>query len=155
MIRLSVLLALCGAPALAQCPDPSLDAVQYDASGPELITPQTWEVQVGGAFLAPCPQWAVAGIDVQDLDGFLPAAPTAVFGLDAMAPHILMVMAQAECTPVLAVRSGDGQWFFGSDANGRQEVTLWGAPNGPLQVWVGAATPDGCAGTVTLETFDR
>lgn len=72
-----------------------------------------------------------------------------------MAPHILTVRAAAGCRPVLAVRSGDGLWFFGETKNGKQEVTLWGAPDGPLQVWIGAATPEGCEGEIELETYDR
>jgi len=95
------------------------------------------------------------GIVSGNLTGFQPTAPTAVFELDGMGPHILMVMAQAECSPVLAVRSGDGLWHFGQTANSRQEVTLCDAPNGVLQIWVGAATPEGFEGTVILETFDR
>ena len=109
-----------------------------------------------GSDPAPCDTWQAEGIVTGDLAGFLPTAPTAVFELEGMAPHILMVMAEASCDPVLAVRSADGLWHFGEARNDRQEVTVWGAPDeGPLQVWVGAGTEAGCEGTVILETFDR
>jgi hypothetical protein len=140
---------------LAACPDPDLAGERYAAIGVDLIAPQSWDVRAVGQHPAPCDDWTATGIVSGNLSGFLPAAPTAVFDLDGMGPHILMVMAQADCRPVLAVRSGDGLWYFGQTANGRQEVTLWGAPNGELKVWVGAATPEGCDGTVILETFDR
>jgi len=143
------------APAFAACPDPSLDSVQYAATGPELIAPQTWDVDVAGTNPAPCPEWLLSGLPVDGLDGFLSPAPTAVFELEGMGPHIMMVMAEAECSPMLAVRGGDGIWEFGRTANGRQEVTLWGVPDGPLHVWVGSATQETCEGTLTLETFDR
>lgn len=155
-MRLSVLFAaLWASPALAMCPDPNLEGARYVAAGPDLIVPQHWDVRASGQHPAPCDDWVATGIISGNLAGYLPSAPTAVFELDEMGPHILMVMAQAECSPVLAVRSGDGLWHFGQTANGRQEVTLWGAPNGALQVWVGATTIEGCDGTVILETFDR
>ncbi|MEN8841502.1 MAG: hypothetical protein ABF254_14660 [Octadecabacter sp.] len=150
-----LIVALWASPALASCPDPDLGGASYAAVGPDLIVPKNWDVRAVGQHPAPCEDWAEIGIAAGNLDGFLPAAPTAVFELDEMGPHILMVMARAECNPVLAVRSGDGLWHFGQTANGREEVTLWGAPKGALQVWVGAATREGCDGTVTLETFDR
>lgn len=141
--------------AAALCPDPDLGGQRYAATGPELIAPQQWSVRAEGSHMAPCADWEEQGIAAGELAGYLPVAPTAVFELDGMAPHILMVMAEAQCRPVLAARTADGLWFFGQTANGRQEVTIWGAPDGPLQVWVGAATEDGCDGTVILETFDR
>lgn len=151
----AIALAVLASPAFAVCPDPTLDSDRYEATGGELIVPQSWEVEVGGTNPAPCPAWLLSGLPVDGLDGFLSPAPTAVFDLDGMGPHIMMVMAQAECQPVLAVRTGDGIWEFGRPANGRQEVTLWGAPDGPLQVWVGSASQQTCEGTLTLETFDR
>ena len=156
-MRLSIFIAaLWASPALAICPDPNLTGAGYAAVGADLIVPQHWDVRAMGQHSAPCEDWVATGVVTGDLAGFLPTAPTAVFELDGMGPHIMMVMAQAEeCHPVLAVRSGDGLWYFGQTANGRQEVTLWGAPNGALKVWVGAVTPEGCDGTVTLETFDR
>lgn len=155
MKYLVLLLTLCASPAVAQCPDPGFDAPRYVTTGPGLIAPQTWDVVAIGGQAAPCDDWIARGVFTDGLTGFLPVAPTAVFDLDGMAPHILMVMAQADCAAVLAVRSGDGQWFFGGTARGREEVTLWGAPNAPLQVWVGTLGGDSCAATVTLETFDR
>jgi len=133
-----------------------MDAQTYFATGPELIAPQSWDVSVAGRHPAPCEAWDEAGIVNGQLDGYLPEAPTAVFELEGMAPHILMVMAEATCEPVLAVRSADGLWHFGERRNDRQEATIWGAPDeGPLQVWVGATTEAGCDGTLILETFDR
>ncbi len=156
MIRYALPLCLCAGAAAAQCPDPSLGGDRYAATGPELIAPQRWEVTAVGGDLAPCEDWQTEGIVTGDLEGFLPTAPTAVFELAGMAPHILMVMAEAACDPVLAVRSADGLWHFGEARNDRQEVTVWGAPDeGPLQVWVGSATEAGCEGSVILETFDR
>lgn len=152
---LSLIATLGVSPAFALCPDPDLGGQWYAATGPELIAPQSWPVRAEGTQVAPCADWQEAGIASGELAGFLPVAPTAVFELDGMAPHILMVMAEAQCRPVLAARTGDGLWYFGETANGRQEMTIWGAPDGPLQVWVGSATPEGCDGTVILETFDR
>lgn len=154
MKHLAALLFLWAGPALADCPDPTLNAPTHRATGPELIAPQSWDVRAEGGNLAPCGTWVVNGLG-DDLDGFLPVAATATFDLDAMGPHILMVMAQAECGAVLAVREGQGLWYFGREANGRQEVTLWGTGNGPLQVWVGSVELGGCDATLILETFDR
>ncbi len=151
----AVAFAVLAAPVFASCPLPTLDAPAYSATGQDLISPQSWEVSVQGDHPAPCDAWQEAQVFTGELAGFLPEDPTAIFELSGMAPHILMVMARAECTPVLAVRSGDGQWFFGETRNDRQEATLWGAPDGPLQVWVGTATGETCEGVVTLETFDR
>ena len=145
----------CASGAAASCPDPTLDAPRFDATGPELIAPQSWPINVEGEEAVPCAQWALQGSMPLDLDGYLPVAPTAVFDLEGMGPHILMVMAEARCEPILAVRSADGLWHSGETANGREEVVVWGAPDGPLQVWVGARDQTTCDGTVTLETFDR
>lgn len=142
-------------PAVASCPLPTLDQASVAVTGADLIIPQSFDVDAHGVHPAPCPAWQEAQVNTGALTGYLPEDPTAVFDLSGMGPHILMVMAQADCTPVLAVRSGDGQWFFGEDRNARQEVTLWGAPDGILQVWVGSLTGETCEGSVTLETFDR
>ncbi len=155
MNRLSLLLALVAGPAFADCPDPSLEGPRYLASGPSLLAPQTWAVRAQGAQTAPCADWEREASTPEDLAGFLPVAPTAVFHLSTMSPHIMIVSAQAECRPVLLLRTGDGLWHFGKTTNARQEVTLWGVADGPLQVWIGSATAQGCNGTVTLETFDR
>lgn len=145
----------CATTVQASCPVPVAIAPSFAATGAELIVPQTWDVMAKGEHEAPCDAWREAQVNTGELSGFLPQTPTAVFDLSGLAPHILMVMAQSDCDAVLAVRSGDGQWFFGQDANARQEVTLWGVQDGPLQVWVGAQTPETCEATVTLETFDR
>jgi len=156
MIRYALPFCLLAGTAAAQCPDPNLSAETFSATGPDLIAPKTWEVAATGALPVPCADWEDTGIVHGDLYGFLPQAPTAVFELVDMGPHILMVMAEASCDPVLAVRSADGLWHFGEVRNDRQEVTIWGAPSeGALQVWVGSATEVGCNGTVILETFDR
>ena len=151
----AMMIALTGGPALASCPDPSLGAVEYTATGPELIAPQTWSVRVQGTTEIPCDGWIETGVITADAMGMLPIAPTAQFTLDGMGPHILMVMAQADCGAVLAARGGDGVWYVGRTANGREEITLWGAGDGVLKVWVGSAGGQGCEGTLTLETFDR
>lgn len=155
MKYIAVVFALWAGSALAVCPDHTLDAPSYSATGPALIAPQTWQVRAEGDHLAPCGTWTVTGIASDELAGFLPHAPTARFDLDEMGPHILMIMAQADCDAVLAVRGGFGVWYFGRTANARQEVTLWGAGNGPLHVWVGTTEQGGCDATLTLETFDR
>jgi len=157
MIRFAFPLCLLAGAAGAQCPDPPLSADTFAVAGPELITPRTWPVEAIGRHSAPCAEWETeTGIVYGDLEGYLPEVPTAVFELDNMGPHILMVMAETACDPVLAVRSADGLWYFGERRNDRQEVTIWGAPNeGALQVWVGAGAETQCDGTVILETFDR
>lgn len=155
MIRLSVLLAVLGAPAAALCPDPSQEGPRYVATGAELLAPHSFDIVAGGTERAPCAQWVISGVETGDLAGVLPLAPTAVFDLEAMAPHILTVTARAACRPVLVVRSGDGQWFFGRTGQDQQDITLWAVPDGPLQIWVGAAQAGGCDGTIALETFDR
>ncbi|WP_375280967.1 hypothetical protein [Pseudooctadecabacter sp.] len=153
------LIALCligyASGAAASCPDPTQDAPRFEATGPDLIAPKSWPIEVAGERIAPCAQWVLQGTAPVDLDGYLPVAPTAVFDLEGMGPHILMVMAEAQCAPILAVRSADGLWHVGETANDREEVVVWGAPDGPLQVWVGAREQTTCEGTVTLETFDR
>ncbi|SLN59475.1 hypothetical protein PSJ8397_03162 [Pseudooctadecabacter jejudonensis] len=141
--------------AQASCPDPFLPAETYNATGPDLIAPQSWAVQATAEAQVPCADWAENDVLTHELVGYLPIAPSAVFNLEGMAPHILMVMADAQCDPILAVRSGDGLWHFGQSANDRQEVVVWGAPDGPLQVWVGSARQTSCDATVILETFDR
>ncbi len=155
MIRYIAILLFIGSSAAAQCPEPVLGPGEIAASGPELISPQHWPVIAEGQIAVPCEDWGSQGVQTDRIDGFLPDRPTAVFDLDEMAPHILMVMAQAQCDPRLAVRTADGLWHFGERANGRQEVTVWGAPDGPLQVWVGAGTQMQCEAQLTLETFDR
>ena len=120
-----------------------------------MIAPQSWAIRAQGDHITPCADWALAGWDTGGLSGYLPLGATATFNLSGMAPHILVVDAQAECRAVLAVRSGDGQWFFGQPGADGPEVTLWGAPDGPLQVWVGSMSEQGCDGTISLETFDR
>lgn len=154
-IVITFLMLVFVSPAFAVCPDPNLGGQRYASTGGDLIAPKRWPVRAQGTHVAPCAGWAERGIAADDLAGFLPVAPTAVFELEGMAPHILMIMAEAQCRPVLAARTWDGLWFFGQTANGRQELTIWGAPDGPLHVWVGAATRDGCDGTIILETFDR
>lgn len=148
---------LAGSAAAAQCPDPvgDQDSVRISASGPELIIPETWDVVAKGVHEAPCDGWVDQGVAADQVDGFLPASPTVVFDLEEMAPHIFMVMAEAQCGPRLVVRTGDGLWHFGEQANGRQEVTVWGTPDGPLQVWVGTEAQTQCDASLTLETFDR
>jgi len=94
-------------------------------------------------------------INTQGVTGRLPIAPTAQFQLSGMGPHILMVMAQASCGAVLAARGGNGVWYFGETSNAREEIVLWGAGDGVLQVWVGSQTEQSCEATLTLETFDR
>lgn len=141
--------------AAADCPDPALGGARFAATGPDLIVPQRWELPARGDAIAPCPDWAAGGVVSTELQGYLPIAPTAVFELDGMGPHILMVMAEAECDPLLAVRAANGLWHFGETANGRQEVVVWSAPDGPLQVWLGSGDATGCTGSVILETFDR
>lgn len=143
------------ASASASCPDPTLDAPRYSATGPELIAPQAWPVDVLAEAVAPCPDWRMQGTVPEQVEGFLPVAPTAVFDLVGLAPHILMVMAQAPCDPLLAVRSPDGVWHFGETANDREEVVVWSASDGPLQVWIGSRGASACSGDVILETFDR
>ena len=139
MKRLCFLMGLWASPAFAQCPDPSLEGATTAATtGPDLIAPQMWDVFARGEVSVPCENWAELGVDTAALDGLLPVAPTMVVDLSGMAPHILMVFAEAECRPVLAVRSGDGQWYFGEPRDGRHQVTIWGAPDGPLHIWVGA-----------------
>lgn len=152
---LGLMMFLWAGAATALCPDPNLGGPRYAATGPDLIAPQRWTVRARGSEAAPCAGWEGQGIASGEMTGFLPVAPTAVFELESMAPHILMVMAEAACRPVLAARTPDGLWFFGETANGRQELVIWGAPDGPLQVWVGAATEEGCDGSLILETFDR
>lgn len=150
--------AFCAAlasPVFALCPDPSLEGATYDATGADLISPQSWDVRAQGDHIAPCANWALADWNTGGLSGYLPLAPTAAFDLSGMAPHILVVAAQAECRAVLAVRSGDGQWFFADQTAAGPQVTLWGVPDGPLQVWVGSLSEAGCDGALTLETFDR
>ena len=155
-MRWMVFLMVCwSGPAWALCPDPALDAPSYAATGADLIVPHQWPVTVEGAHAAPCAAWRLQGMSHDMVDGFFPLAPTARFELEGMAPHILMVMADAACSPVLAVRSADGQWHFGQTANGRDAVTIWAAPDGPLQVWVGSTRQESCDGVLTLETFDR
>lgn len=148
-------LTVLAGPAAALCPDPSLDAPAFVATGAELIAPQSWDVQAGVGDGMVCGTWVLAGVDAGGTDAFLPAAPSATFGLTGLGPHILMVMAQADCAPVLAARTHDGVWYFGETANGREEIVLWGASDGVLQVWVGAQASDGCDAELTLETFDR
>lgn len=106
-----MLFAVLGSDVGAACPDPTLPALQFSASGPDLITPQTWPVAARGSEVAPCEGWAETGIITKELGGLLPLGPTAIFDLSGMSPHILMVMAEADCDAVLAMRSGDGQWF--------------------------------------------
>ncbi|AKS46511.1 hypothetical protein SAMN05444287_1627 [Octadecabacter temperatus] len=149
------LLSVCATPVFADCPDPSIDGPEFSVTGAELIAPQSWDVQAHGTHVAPCAGWDGAFIQTDRVAGFLPIAPTAQFQMDEMGAYILMVVVQAACDPVLAVRSQDGFWEFGETANGRQEAVLWGAPNGGLQVWVGSAERTSCDATVTLETFDR
>jgi len=72
-----------------------------------------------------------------------------------MGPHILMVMAEATCGPRLVVRTGDGIWHVAEQNNDRQELVVWSAQDGPMQVWVGAETQTECSATLILETFDR
>lgn len=158
-IASAILAALAAAPAFAECPDPDLTPAlggpDYTSTGADLIAPQMWTARAQGTAPAPCAEWSEAGIVSGDLAGFLPLAPTAEFKLEGLGPHILTVRALADCRPVLAVRSGDGLWFFGETKNGQQEVTLWGAPDGPLQVWMGSETSEGCDGAIELETYDR
>ena len=155
MIRSLLFISFIGSAAAAQCPEPVLGAGDYSASGPDLITPQSWSVAAQGDIAVPCDDWLQQGVQTDQIDGFLPSRPTAVIDLEEMGPHILMVMAQAQCSPRLAVRTLDGLWHFGTQANGRQEVTIWGAPDGPIQVWLGAESQNECEATLTLETFDR
>ena len=155
MRYLTFVLALVAAPAFADCPDPNLEGPTYEATGPELIAPRDWDVRAQGDTVVPCAQWAETGVLSGDLDGYLPLAPTARFELSGLGSHILMVMARAECRPILAARTGDGLWYFGETANGREEIVLWGAGDGPMQVWVGSGDPDGCDAILTLETFDH
>lgn len=141
--------------AFASCPEPGdhIDAVVV--SGPELIKPQSWDVVAHGEFAAPCTAWARQLGGVQPVSGYLPSAPSARFDLEGMGPHILMVMAEASCDPRLVVRTGDGVWHVGEPANGRQEIVVWSAQDGPMQVWVGAGSQTQCHAKVILETFDR
>lgn len=155
MIRTALFLILVGTHAAAQCPSTDEDGARFFASGPDLISPESWDVVADGVHGAPCDGWVAQGVAGDQVDGFLPTSPTAIFELDGMAPHILMVMADAQCSPRLVVRTGDGIWHFGEHANGRQEVTVWGTPDGPMQVWVGAEEQTQCEATLTLETFDR
>jgi len=155
MKTLTTLIALCAGPALASCPDPSLSADEYTATGAGLIAPQTWPVQAMGEADIPCDDWVKSGVILGETTGLLPIAPTAQFQLSGLGPHILMVMAQAECGAVVAARTGDGVWYVGETANEREEITLWGASDGVLQVWVGSKGEESCDGTLTLETFDR
>ncbi|MEL6960548.1 MAG: hypothetical protein AAGL89_16515 [Pseudomonadota bacterium] len=155
MKYLAACLAVMATPAFADCPDPNREGPNYASNGADLIIPQVWEARAEGDLVAPCTEWTETGLVSGEMAGFLPEAPTAVFDLDGLGPHILQVRAVAECRPILAVRSGDGLWFFGETKNGKQEVTLWGAPDGPLQVWMGAETPEGCDGLIELETYDR
>ncbi len=150
-----ICMCLWASQAAAQCPEPSVAETGIAASGPDLIVPKSWEVTAVGAHAAPCQVWADQGVNAQSIDGFLPVAPSATFELAGMAPHILMVMAEAACDPRLAVRTGDGLWHFAQSANGRQEVVVWSASDGPMQVWVGAADQTSCEASVILETFDR
>jgi len=152
-----LILFLCGfaGSAAASCPDPRVESPHFSATGPDLLAPQSWDVEVRGEAQVPCDEWVVTDVAPDHFDGFLPIAPTAVFDLDGLGPHILMVMAQGQCDARLLVRSSNGLLHFGETANGREEVVVWGASDGPLQVWVGAATQTACDGTVTLETFDR
>jgi len=154
MKNLLAALMLFGTPAWASCPDPELAGEGFVATGPSLIAPQSWEVVAGGDVAAPCADWAEQEI-AGDIEGYVSVAPTAVFELSEMGPHILMVMARAECGAVLMARTGDGLWFFGETAADREEITIWGAPNAQMQVWVGSKSADGCPAEVTLETFDR
>ncbi|MCF2903520.1 hypothetical protein L0666_00835 [Octadecabacter sp. CECT 8868] len=155
MKHIAAFFALCAGPVFADCPDPSLDAPFFEASGPDLIAPQSWDVRATGEHVVPCGAWALNGLSDDRVKGFLPLAATARFELDTMGPHILMVMAEAECSPVLAVQDSRGVWYFGDTANGREEVTVWGASDGPLHVWIGSTEQTACEGTLTLETFDR
>jgi len=132
-----------------------MDGVAYLVAGPDLIAPQTWDVRAQGDVAVPCQGWIAQGLNAGVVEGFFAQAPTAIFRLSRMGPHILMVMAEGECGAILATRTGDGLWSFGQTRNGREEITLWGAGNGPMQVWVGSATAQGCDAALTLETFDR
>lgn len=154
MKMLFVLFVLCAGSAAAACPDPSLGQDPIAASGPDLLAPQRWTVTVDGAEQAPCATWRDGGV-IEAIDGYLPVAPSASFELSGLGPHILMVMAEATCSPILAVQSADGLWHFGETANGREEVVVWSASDGPLQVWVGSTEQTQCDGVVVLETFDR
>lgn len=155
MMRYVLFLILLGSGVAAQCPEPVFGDGEISATGADLIVPQEWSVTAQGENVAPCADWIEQGVVSDQVDGFLPFRPTAVINLSEMGPHILMVMADAQCEPRLAVRTLDGLWHFGEQANGRREVTIWGAPDGPLQVWVGSGTQDQCEATLTLETFDR
>lgn len=148
-------LSLLSAPAFASCPDPAADAPSWSATGPELIAPQSWELPFGGETQVPCGEWAFDGRGAALEGGFLPVAPTAVVELSGMGPHILVARATASCEPILAARTPDGLWYFGETRDIYQEITFWGSPSGPLQVWLGAAGRDGCTGTLELETYDR
>lgn len=155
MIRYFLFFAAIGTGAVAQCPEPVLGVGEFRASGANLIVPQDWAVTANGEIAVPCGEWAQQGVQSDQIDGFLPSRPTAVIDLEGMGPHILMVMAQAQCEPLLAVRTADGLWHFGEQGVERQEATIWGAPDGPLQVWVGSKGQEQCDATLTLETFDR
>lgn len=150
--------ALCaawGAAAAAECPDPFALAAQSSATGPDLIVPQRWDVRAGGDLAIPCEGWREAGVILNGAEGFLPAAPTRLFDLSGLGPHILVVRAYAVCDPVLAVQGGDGLWYLGEENGSAREVTLWGASDGILKVWVGSGDTNGCDAQIELETYDR
>ncbi|MCF2872218.1 hypothetical protein L0664_14175 [Octadecabacter sp. G9-8] len=158
MIKLSALFAILVAPAFASCPDPTRqEGAVYNATGAELLAPRTFAVTAGGGLPVPCVDFVDADPSLlrEELVGFMSGEPTAVIELEGMAPHILTVSARAECGPVLTVHASDGQWYFGEFSDAGQAVTLWGAPDGPLRVWVGSTTLAQCEGAFTLETFDR
>ena len=142
-------------PAFANCPDPTLDGANFAATGAQLLAPQVWDISAGGNVAAPCADWAASGVNDGQISGYLSVPPTGVFDLTGMGPHILIVRARSQCGAVLAVRSGDGVWYFGDEDGDTTQATLWGVPDGPLKVWVGSKTPDICAGVVELETYDR
>jgi hypothetical protein len=154
-IPAGMLLCAAANQAVAQCPDPTAPTVTYAASGPELIAPQSWSVMAGGEVFVPCPAWVLSGVMSGGFKGYLPAVPTATFQLVGMAPHILMVMVEAECAAIVATQTGDGLWYFSETCGTREEITLWGAGDGPMQVFVGATEPEGCDAVLTLETFDH
>lgn len=123
----------------------------YEATGAQLLEQQNFEILAGGVA-------TLAGCDIElgadEGAGYFIEQPDFSFDITAVDDMLIEISVVSECDSALLVNTGEMSWFYDDDSNGNGDakLTLQGATDGVVDVWVGTYDGEVCDSILSVQT---
>nr|WP_255599356.1 LCCL domain-containing protein [Hasllibacter sp. MH4015] len=136
--------------ATANCPSFETPGDFYAATGEQLYSPTSFQVQAGGPL-------DIGGCQVGGI-GFTTEVPQISVNLSGMESYgRLEIEVESQCDTTLLINTPMGQWVFDDDGRGNLQPLVnlpsSASMNGRIDIWVGTYNGDTCPATLELETW--